>query len=272
MKRLSKPIEYGVAFSVAVTMLVLPSSGKESLENKSCPRVKSATYIVLGYGEVNSFPAARLLKERWQADGSIDGERINRDGDTMLESKYVGHWEQLPSCDVIVHRLNGKRVSKTRDFINADGYASRAISITPGTALKKEYWLAPLSTCSESNLEGRWLGEFSGKFLKNGQWLPYEGIARLSIIGSRIEGLLLSSRGGALDSRTMQGQASLEKDCFGTLQWQDQDGKLHTDRTLLSGDGARAILLNTNPGLFSVGVIKKEKQDRRAGGSRQSPR
>jgi hypothetical protein len=166
---------------------------------------------------------------------------------------------------VIVHRLNGKRVSKTRDFINADGYASRAISITPGTALKKEYWLAPLNTCSESNLEGRWLGEFSGKFLKNGQWLPYEGIARLSIIGSRIEGLLLSSRGGALDSRTMQGQASLEKNCFGTLQWQDQDGKSHTDRALLSGDGTKAILLSANPRLFSVGIIKKEKQGRREG-------
>lgn len=272
MKRLARLIENGVVLSITVTILVLPSSGKESSEKKICPHVKSATYIVLGYGEVNSLPAARLLKERWLADGSIDGERINRDGDTILESKYVGHWEQLQNCDVIVHRLNGKRISKTRDIIDAEGYASRAISITPGTALKKRYWLTPVDRCKESNLEGRWLGEFNGKFFRNGQWLPYEGIARLSILGSRIEGLLLSSKAGALDSRRMQGDASLEKNCFGTFQWQDQDGKLHIDRALLSGDGTRAILLGTNPGLFSIGIIKKEKQDRRAGASQQAPR
>jgi hypothetical protein len=70
----------------------------------------------------------------------------------------------------------------------------------------------------------------------------------------------------------MHGDALLEKNCFGTFQWQDQDGTLHIDRALLSGDGSRAILLGTNPGLFSIGIIKKEKQDRRAGVSQQAPR
>jgi hypothetical protein len=259
MKTPSRFIKYGIIHSGAVMMLVLPGSGKDASGTKACTQVRPGSYIVLGYGVVNDLPAARVLKERWLADGSIEGERVNRDGDKMLESDYIGHWEQLPSCDVIVHRINGRRMSKTRDIVDMQGHASRAISITPGTALKKRYWLNPIDNCTESKLEGQWLGGFSGKVFKNKQWLPYEAVGKLSIRRPSLEGLLLSSKAGVPEATRMEGVALLHQNCFGILQWRDQQGRSHADRILISGDGGLAILLRTDPGLFSIGVIRKEK-------------
>lgn len=246
---------------VACTQMITPaqlSASERPIETRACQSVRPASYIVLGYGIVHNLPAARVLKEQWNLDGSIKGKRINRDGNTLLEAEYGGRWQQLVNCGVIVQRTNGTRVSQTRDIINTHGYASRALSFTPGTTLKKRYWLNTTDHCSENALQGQWLGEFSGKVLQGSQWQPYEAVGRLNIEGSGVKGSLISSETGALESTPIQGKARLEPSCFGTIQWRDQEGTSHSDRVLMSGDGQRAILLRSDPGLFSIGMIEKE--------------
>lgn len=244
------------------TQMITPgqlSASEGQREITTCQSVSPGSYIVLGYGVVHNQPAARVLKERWNADGSIEGKRINRDGNKLLEAEYGGRWRQLVSCDVIVQRTNGTRLSQTRDIINGHGYASRALSFTPGTILKKRYWLNTTDYCSEGALQGQWLGEFSGKVLQAGQWHPYEAVGKLDIEGSNFRGSLISSKSGSLENTSMQGNVKLESNCFGSVRWRDQEGRSNEYRILMSMDGQRAILLRTNPGLFSIGVIEKDK-------------
>ncbi|MCP9810135.1 hypothetical protein KBY58_11900 [Cyanobium sp. HWJ4-Hawea] len=247
---------------VACTQMITPgqlSAGEKPTEIRACQSVSPANYIVLGYGIVHNLPAGRVLKERWNADGSIEGMRINRDGDKLLEADYRGSWKQLLNCEVEVRRINGTRASETRDIIDLKGHASRALSFTPGTTLGKQYWLNKIDQCTNKTLQGQWIGEFSGKVLKGNKWQPYEAVGKLIIEGTRLQGSLISSKAGKLETTEIEGIARLESSCFGKLQWRDQEGRSRSERLLISGDGQRVILLRTDPSLFSIGLIEKEK-------------
>jgi hypothetical protein len=252
-------IRCGCAAPVALLAIFgLPAFSDGAAVLAQCPAPMPGRYLVLGLGFFEDQPIARLLQEEWRANGDIDGVRLNRDGVHMLEQAYQGRWMTSGPCQVRVDRQNGLRVSHTADFLDPSGRPKLALSLTPGSTLNKRYWLQSTKVCNRSRFVGNYLFDFAGQIRKANQWRPYVSMGKLRLDDLPLTGVLISSVNGQISDSKVNGELSLESNCFGLLRWTGPQGLDQFYRVVAEATGNRILAVSQDPELVSVGVLERQ--------------
>jgi hypothetical protein len=249
---------WGAAPAVFLAVFGLPAWSDGAAVLVQCPPPVPGRYLVLGSGFFEDQPIARLLQEEWRANGVIDGLRFNRDGDQTLEQGYQGRWMTSGSCQARVDRQNGRRMSHTMDFLDPNGRPKLALSLTPGSTLNKRYWSQSTKVCNRARFAGNYLVDFAGQVRKANQWHPYVAMMKLRIDSDLFAGVLISSVNGQISDSKVNGELSLESNCFGLLRWTGPQGGDQVYRVVAEATGHRILAVSQDPELVSVGVLERQ--------------
>ena len=249
---------WGAAPAVLLATFGLPACSDGAAVLVQCPAPVPGRYLVLGSGFFEDQPIARLLQEEWRANGDIDGVRFNRDGVQMLEQAYQGRWMTSGSCQARVDRQNGRRMSHTMDFLDPNGRPKLALSLTPGSTLNKRYWSQSTKVCNRARFAGNYLVDFAGQVRKANQWYPYVATMKLRIDSDLFAGVLISSVNGQITDSKVNGELSLESNCFGLFRWTGPQGVDQVYRVVAEATGNRILAVSQDSELVSVGVLERQ--------------
>jgi hypothetical protein len=247
-----------LAYALLASISCSPAWSDDSGFLAQCSAPMPGRYLVLGSGFFEDQPIARLLQEEWRANGVIDGLRFNRDGDQTLEQVYQGRWRSSGPCQVKVDRHNGRRISHTMDFLDPSGRPKLALSLTPGSTLKKRYWLQSTKVCNRASFIGDFLVDFVGQVHVTNQWQPYAAMMKLRIDSVRFNGVLIGSVSGQIGDSRVNGELSLQSSCFGLLRWNGPQGHEQVYRVVATATGNRILAVSQDPELVSVGVLERQ--------------
>jgi hypothetical protein len=241
-----------------MAVLSCPAVAGAASSPAGCAPVASGRYVVLGQGVRGDQPVVRLLQETWDRDGSIQGQRINRDGERLLEASYRGRWHQRGGCQVGVDRDNAGRQSHTVDLLDRAGRPRLSISTSPGIVLWKQLWHQPSASCRSTRLQGLFQGQMSGRLHNDNAWKPATALLQLQIRGHRVTGSVISSAAGEVVESAVEGVLDLQDDCRGRLRWSDAQRSESTFRVIVDGMGQRLLAVSEEPELVMVGALERQ--------------
>lgn len=215
-----------------------------------------------GHGAGVATPQARLLEERWRADGRVEGRLVERVGEALRSASYRGRVSVVGACLVQVQRQLpwGQQLSEA--VLDGRGRPIYSLDRTPGTVISSRWLPMASGSCRSADLNGVVLSSQVGVNRVKGGWTPNAVVQREQWRDGSVQGVALSSYAGVGDSVGYNGQLRLDPDsCWGTLAEKDAKGRAYNYRALLVNGrkGARGYLyLQTDPSDLTVGWLVRD--------------
>lgn len=234
-----------------------------------CQTPMQGRYAVMAMGTVRAdqrsataTPQARLLEERWQPDGRVEGRLVERVGEALRSTSYRGSLNVVGTCLVQVQRQLpwGQQLSEA--VLDNRGRPLYSLDRTPGTVISSRWLPMAPGSCRGSDLNGVVLSSQVGVNRVQGGWKPNAVVQREVWRDASVEGVALSSYAGVGDSVAYTGQLRLDADsCWGALTETDAKGGRYNYRALMVNGrkGARGYLyLQTDPSDLTVGWLVRD--------------
>ena len=233
-----------------------------------CGAPMQGRYAVTAMGTVTSqgttTPEARLLEERWLANGAVQGRIVERLGRTLRSGAYTGTVKTVGTCLVQVQRQLpwGQQVSEA--VVDGRGRPLYSLDRTPGTVISSRWLPMAPGSCKAADLNGVVLSSQVGVNWqpKTGGWSPNAVVQREEWSDGRVNGVALSSYGGVGDTAGYSGRLQLDaRSCWGSVIEKDDKGVAYNYRALVVNgrSGARGYLyLQTDPDNLTVGWLVRD--------------
>jgi len=250
--------------------LPAPLLAPEPARASACQSPMQGRYAVMAMGTIRASarstgpatPEARLLQERWQADGRVEGRLVERIGEALRSTSYRGSLTVVGTCIVRVKRQLpwGQQLSEA--VLDRRGRPLYSLDRTPGSVISSRWLPMAPGSCRSSDLDGVVLSSQVGVNRVQGGWTPNAVVQREEWRNGSVQGVALSSTGGVGDTATYTGQLRLDPDsCWGALAETDAKGVNYNYRALVVNGrkGARGYLyLQTDPSDLSVGWLVRD--------------
>jgi len=258
-----------LASLLALLAIALPSApvaaqgkGPQGAAPQECAAPQPGRYVVIGDGEVQGEPVARILQETWNADGSLSGVRLERRGKVYRETLYSGSYRPLSLCRVAIQRSYGNLSSSSQAVLDASGRPRYSLGTLPDVVVVSRWFHQPGAVCSASLLDGSVLSMQSGRSWREGSWRPNAVIQNEVWKDGRVEGIAISSYGSRIEEATYSGEIRVGKDCLATLQERDSLGVAYNYRAVLLADGSGYLYIQTDPSDLTVGYLEHQRSRR----------
>ncbi|MEB3243934.1 MAG: hypothetical protein VKO44_09895 [Cyanobacteriota bacterium] len=232
-----------------------PAAAAEAASSCAAPR--PGRYAVMGEGDLNGEPLARLLLETWKADGTLQGVRLERRGRTYRESLYTGRFRPLSMCRVAIERTYLNTVSTSQAVLDLDGRPRFSLGILPDVLMVSRWFVQPDQACTASLLDGVVVSQQKGKDWRDGQWRPNAVVQREHWRAGQVKGLAVSSYGPRVEEATYSGSISVQPDCLATIRQRDSLGVAYNYRAIVLADGAGYLYLQTDPDDVAVAFLRR---------------
>ncbi|MFM7314253.1 MAG: hypothetical protein ACKO0M_14005 [Cyanobium sp.] len=246
----------------------LPAAGAPPAAVVGCQAPMQGRYAVRGMGTVGNpsatTPQARLLEERWQPGGAVEGRTVERLGRSLRSGSYRGRVSVVGTCLVRVERQLpwGRQVSEA--VLDGRGRPLYSLDRTPGTVITSRWLPMAPGRCRSADLDGVVLSSQVGLNWRQdrGGWSPNAVVQREQWRDGAVKGIALSSYGGVGDTAGYSGRLSLDPgSCWGGLVETDAKGVNYTYRALVVNgrNGARGYLyLQSDPDDLTVGWLVRD--------------
>jgi hypothetical protein len=223
----------------------------------SCPSPRPGRYLAVVQGTAQQEPVALLLQESWNADGSINGIRMERRGRAYREVSYTGKFRPISNCRVAVERGFDNDSVSSQVFIDSAGRPRYGIALLPGVVVSSRWSPQPTTACNAAVLDGDLVSVREGLNWQENRWVPNTIVQRESWRSGRAMGMGVASFGTTLGESTYQGTIESESTCLATIKKTDSLGNQYSYRGIIRSDGSGYVYLQTNPEALSVGTMKR---------------
>jgi hypothetical protein len=238
--------------------LANPPQPPASASTVSCSAPQPGRYVVMGDGEVQGEPVARILLETWRANGQIEGLRLERRGKVYREQAYVGRFRPLSLCRVGIERTYGTALSTSQAVLDPQGVPRYSLGTLPDVVVVSRWFRQPTSACSASQLDGTVVSQQQGRNWVNNRWQPNGVIQHETWRGGQVQGVAISSFGPRIEEATYSGSLSLGANCLATIQERDSLGVTYNYRAVLLADGSGYVYLQTDPNSIALGYLEHQ--------------
>ena len=223
----------------------------------TCDAPRPGRYAVMGEGEINGEPIARLLLETWNPDGTLKGVRMERRGRAYRESAYTGQFRPLSNCRVAIERTYLNAVSTSQAVLDLQGRPRHSLGILPDVLMLSRWFTQPDRSCSASLLDGVVVSQQHGRDWRDNRWQSNAVVQREAWQGGSVKGIAISSYGPTVEEATYGGTISVQPDCLATIQERDSQGVSYNYRAIVLADGAGYLYLQTDPDDVSVAFLER---------------
>ena len=234
-----------------------PSATGTSAAGLYCAAPQPGRYVVMGQGQANGEPVARLLQETWNADGSLRGVRLERRGSRYAESSYSGSYRAISGCRVAISRSYGTATSPSQAVLDLQGHPRFSLGTLPDVLLISRWYRQPESSCSSALLEGSVVSMQTGHSRKGQSWQPNAVVQHERWQQGQVKGIAVSSYGPSIEESTYKGSITVSPDCLASLREVDSLGNVYNYRALVLADGSGYLYLQTDPNDLTVGALER---------------
>ena len=232
-----------------------------------CAAPQPGRYVVMGDGEAQSEPVARILLETWKPDGSISGVRLERRGRVYREELYSGSYRQLSLCRAGISRTYNGASSSSQAVLDPAGRPRYSLGTLPDVVVVSRWFQQAGGACNAGLLDGTVLSMQRGRSWKDGRWRPNAVIQNERWRGGSVQGIAIASYGPRIEETTYSGTIRVTPDCLATVEEKDSLDVPFNYRAVVLADGSGYLYLQTDPDDLSVGYL--EHQRARAGAAAQ---
>ena len=222
-----------------------------------CAAPQPGRYAVMGQGQANGEPVARLLQETWNADGSLRGVRLERRGSRYAESSYSGSYRAISGCRVAISRSYGTATSPSQAVLDLQGHPRFSLGTLPDVLLISRWYRQPESSCSSALLEGSVVSMQTGHSRKGQSWQPNAVVQHERWQQGQVKGIAVSSYGPSIEESTYKGSITVSPDCLASLREVDSLGNVYNYRAVVLADGSGYLYLQTDPDNLTVGALER---------------
>jgi hypothetical protein len=223
----------------------------------SCAAPQPGRYAVMGQGDAKGEPVARLLLESWNADGTIEGVRLERSGRTYSEKPYTGRYRVLTACRVAIQRSYTESTSTSQAVLDPSGHPRFSLGTRPDVVVASRWFRQPAGSCSAALLDGTVVSMQQGRSWQGGRWQPNAVVQHERWSGGRVDGIAISSYGPTIEEATYKGAITVERSCLATVNQRDSLGRPYNYRAIVLGDGGGYLYLQTDPDDLTVGWLER---------------
>ena len=234
-----------------------PSATGTSAAGLHCAAPQPGRYAVMGQGQANGEPVARLLQETWNADGSLRGVRLERRGSRYAESSYSGSYRAISGCRVAISRSYGTATSPSQAVLDLQGHPRFSLGTLPDVLLISRWYRQPESSCSSALLEGSVVSMQTGHSRKGQSWQPNAVVQHERWQQGQVKGIAVSSYGPSIEESTYKGSITVSPDCLASLREVDSLGNVYNYRAVVLADGSGYLYLQTDPDNLTVGALER---------------
>jgi len=262
MLRTALALLVATPISLALQLLTLPAQAK------GCQAPMQGRYAVMAMGTLTTpagtSPQARLLEERWLANGSVEGRIVERLGRSQRSGSYKGSVKMSGTCLVQVKRQLPWGPQMSEAVLDGRGRPLYSLDRSAGAVISSRWLPMAPGSCRVSDLNGVVLSSQVGlNWLKaKAGWSPNAVVQREQWSEGSVKGIALSSYGGVGDTAGYTGRLQLDADsCWGTLVENDDKGVAYNYRALVVNgrSGARGYLyLQSDPDDLTVGWLVRD--------------
>jgi hypothetical protein len=251
----SPALSLALLFSVGSAFGTLQARANPA--DPACAAPQSGRYAVMGEGQLQDEPLARLLLETWNPDGTLQGVRLERRGRTYRESVYTGRYRPISNCRVAIYRTYGNTVSTSQAVLDLQGRPRFSLGILPDVLMVSRWFAQPAQACTASLLDGVVVSQQQGSDWRGSQWKPNAVVQREHWQGGQVKGLAISSYGPTVEEATYSGSIAVQPDCLATIQQRDSLGKAYNYRAIVMADGSGYLYLQTDPEDVTVAFLQR---------------
>lgn len=234
-----------------------PSVTGTSAAGLHCAAPQPGRYAVMGQGQANGEPVARLLQETWKADGTLQGVRLERRGSRYAEGSYSGSYRAISGCRVAISRSYGTASSPSQAVLDLQGHPRFSLGTLPDVLLISRWYRQPESSCSSALLEGSVVSMQTGHSRKGQGWQPNAVVQHERWQQGQVKGIAVSSYGPTIEESTYKGSITVSPDCLASLREVDSLGNVYNYRALVLADGSGYLYLQTDPDNLTVGALER---------------
>lgn len=229
----------------------------QSGSDNSCSAPRPGSYVAVVQGTAQQEPVALLLQESWNADGSINGIRMERRGRTYREVSYTGRLRPISNCRVAIERGFESDTVPSQVFIDGAGRPRYGIALLPGVVVSSRWFPQPTTACKPEILDGDLSSVREGLNWQENRWVPNTIVQRESWRSGKAMGLGVASFGTTLGESTYQGTIQSESTCLATIKKTDSLGNRYSYRGIVRSDGSGYVYLQTDPDALSIGTMER---------------
>ena len=223
----------------------------------TCTPPRPGRYAVMGEGENNGEPLARLMLETWSQDGSLRGVRMERRGHLYRESPYTGRFRPLSNCRVAIERSYLNAVSTSQAVLDPQGRPRHSLGNMPDVLMASRWFNQPDTACTAALLDGVVVSQQLGRDWRDRQWKPNAVIQREEWRNGQVTGLAVSSYGPRVEEATYSGSISVQPDCLATIRQKDSLGITYNYRAIVLADGSGYLYLQTDPDDVTAAFLQR---------------
>ena len=232
-------------------------SATDPAASAACAPPRPGRYAVIGEGELNGEPLARLLLETWNADGTLSGVRLERRGRLYRETAYTGRHRPLTNCRAATERTYQDTVSSSQAVLDPRGRPRHSLGVLPDVLMLSRWFPQPSTACTAALLDGVVVSQQMGRDWRDRQWKPNAVVQRETWRGGQVEGLAVSSYGPRVEEATYSGSITVQPDCLATLRQKDSLGMTYNYRAIVLADGSGYLYLQTDPDDVTAAVLER---------------
>jgi len=247
----------GSGLGLAAPGQAQPGVSDPATVSPACAPPRPGRYAVIGEGELNGEPLARLLLETWNADGTLSGVRLERRGRLYRETAYTGSYRPLTNCRAAIARTYQGTVSSSQAVLDPQGRPRHSLGVLPDVLMLSRWFPQPSTACTAALLDGVVVSQQLGRDWRDRQWKPNAVVQRETWRGGQVEGLSVSSYGPRVEEATYSGSISVQPDCLATLRQKDSLGTAYNYRAIVLADGSGYLYLQTDPDDVTAAVLER---------------
>lgn len=248
-------LAFALLFSVGPAFAALQARANPA--DPTCAAPQPGRYAVMGEGQLQGEPLARLLQETWNPDGTLQGVRLERRGRTYRESVYTGRLRPISNCRVAIERSYLNTVSTSQAVLDLQGRPRYSLGILPDVLMVSRWFAQPAQACAAAQLDGVVVSQQQGSDWRGAKWQPNAVVQREHWRGGQVKGLAISSYGPTVEEATYTGSITVQSDCLATIRQRDSLGKDYNYRAIVIADGSGYLYLQTDPDDVTVAFLTR---------------
>ena len=222
-----------------------------------CAAPQPGRYAVIGQGAFRAEPVARLLQETWNADGTLEGVRLERRGRSYREAPYRGSWRSLSACRVAIQRGYGSGVSSSQAVLDPSGQPRFSLGTLPDVVVASRWFRQPAGSCSAALLNGTVVSMQEGLSWQGGSWRLNAVVQHEQWDAGKVSGIAVSSYGPTIEEATYDGTIQVEGSCLATVRQRDSLGRPYNYRAIVLADGSGYLYIQTDPDDLTAGWLQR---------------
>ena len=208
-------------------------------------------------GVIGTEPTARLIQERWMANGRIEGIVFERTGQDSRREGFRGTYQVQSNCQALVQRQLSSTAESTITVLNPNGEPVFGLATQPQTVISSRWFPQDPETCQASELDGVVLSRQRGLSWDGSSWRPNAVVQREVWSNGVVRGEAISSYNGRQEQASYTGDIKAQDDCWARLTETDTKGVDYNYNAVLLSGGRGYIYLQNDATDLTLGLLER---------------